>query len=437
MSLKPPVSRYTRFFLLIMLLVPFGTFAASGSDIDTFIAAYQKAAQAWEPIIHKLTLSLFWGLVTISFTWSSIQIALKGGGIVDLTADLVTRIMTVGVCVWLLDNAADLARVLLKSFQTIGTQVSGGAVKFSPGNVVELGMNIVAGSWQTITLTDPVTSLMIAIAGIIILLCFALMALEMTVLIVTAFVTVSGGIAMMGFLGSEWTREHAMNYFTAVLGIALKMFIMQLIFSLGYGFINDMVTVIAASNPATTKDIQLLQLLVMCVIFYGLMKEIPGMAVSLASGRFTHNGGGLVDAAKEVVDTMAKMAMGAGAAAMAEAAVGTAAAEMASDSVSQNDDDVMKRALDTGPENPGTPSMITAPASPDSVGASPESGGNNPGAVSAGNQKSTLSPANSTMLKKAAKKAGIKDGEQPTQEQKAMMHKILMDDLKIPITGSK
>lgn len=426
MSLKPPVSRYTRFFLLIMLLVPFGAFAASTSDIDTFITAYQKATEAWEPIIHKLTLGLFWGLVTISFTWSSIQIALRGGGIVDLTADLVTRVMTVGVCVWLLDNAADLARVLLNSFQTIGTQVSGGVVKFSPGNIVQLGMNIVLGSWNAIGLMDPVGSAMIAIAGIIILLCFALMALEMTVLIVTAYVTVSGGIAMMGFLGSEWTREHAMNYFTAVLGVALKMFIMQLIFSLGYGFIHDMVTAL----PDNAKDSQLLSLLVMCVVFYGLMKEIPGMAVSLASGRFTHNGGGLVQAAKDIAETAAKMAMGAGAAAMAEAAVGSTAAGMVSDSVSENDDDVMKRALDTGPENPGTPSRITAPASPDSVSASPESGGSNPGTGSAGNNKSGLSKANSSMLKNAMAKAGVKDGKEPTSEQKAMMHKIMMDGLK-------
>lgn len=220
-SLKSPVSRYTRFFLFALLLLPFGAFAASVSDIDTFITAYQKATEAWEPIIHKLTLSLFWGLVTISFTWSSIQMALKGGGIVDLTADLVTRVMTVGVCVWLLDNAGDLARVLLNSFQTIGTKVSGGEITFSPGNIVQLGMNIVLGSWHAIGWMDPVGSAMIAIAGIIILLCFAMMALEMTVLIVTAYVTVSGGIVMMGFLGSEWTRQHAMNYFTAVLGIGV------------------------------------------------------------------------------------------------------------------------------------------------------------------------------------------------------------------------
>jgi type IV secretion system protein TrbL len=333
MGLKSLVSHSKRFLLLTLTLVPFMAFAGSGSDVDAFIAAYQTATEAWEPIIHNLTLSLFWGLVTISFTWSSIQIALKDGGLVDVVADLVGRVMTVGVCVFLLNHAADLARVLISSFQTIGTRLSGGTVAFSPGNVIELGLNIVGGAWEKISLMSPVMSLMLCLSTIVILICFALIALEMTVLIVTSFVTVSGGVAMMGFLGSEWTREHAMNYFTAVLGIAVKMFVMQLILSLGYGFIHDMTAAIDANNKSNTN--QYMTLLVMTVVFYGLMKEIPGMAASLASGRFVIGGGSA--AVNSAINTVTAMAVG---------AVITK---------EHDDNDDKHRGMNTGPANPGSP----------------------------------------------------------------------------------
>lgn len=444
-------SHWIRWLLFPLLLFPVMSFAASAPDsssIDEIIKVFQDATQKWEPIIHHYTLGLFWGLVTISFTLSSIKIALKDGGLTDFTADLVSRVMTVGACVFLLDHAADLARVLINSFQMIGTHLSGGAVKFSPGNVLELGMSIVGTAWQKISLTSPVASILFCFSAIIILICFALMAKDITILIVSAFVTVSGGVAMMGFLGSEWTREHAMNYFTAVLGIAVRMFIMQLIFSLGYSFINDF----AKDINSDSSNIEYLFLLAISVIFYGLMKEIPQIAASLASGRFTHDGGGL----SEAITAAASMAAGA---ALAASGVGGAAMDAYKDAMgggnsgsndqSAADDDVMKRAMDTGPANPGTANAASAAEAGSSGGdgnsaTSPPSRMTAMGAglkAAAGAMKdvskssvkgATLSMANRTLLGRAMAQAGVRDGQDTTQEQKARMHEFMMQNLNTP-----
>ncbi|MGC6031340.1 P-type conjugative transfer protein TrbL [Enterobacter kobei] len=436
------------YLLFPLLLFPGISFAASSPDsgsVDEIIKVFQDTTQKWEPVILHYTLGLFWGLVTISFTWSSIKIALKDGGLVDVMADLVTRVMTVGISVFLLKHAADLARSLISSFQMIGTNLSGGSVKFSPGNVIELGMNIVGTAWQKISLTSPVASILFCFSALIILICFALMAADITILIVSAFVTVSGGIAMMGFLGSEWTRDHALNYFTAVLGIAVRMFIMQLIFSLGYTFINDF----AAGIDGNSSDIQYLFLLAISIVFYGLMKEIPQMASSLASGRFTHDGGGL----SEAITAAASIAAGA---ALAASGVGGAAMDAYKDAMgggsndqSAADDDVMKRAMDTGPANPGTASA-TSGAEAGSGGGGENSAASPPGrmaAVGAGLKAAagamkdvskssvkgaTLSMANRTMLGRAMAQAGVRDGEEPTQEQKARMHQFLMQSMSRP-----
>lgn len=438
--------RLSYIWVLIPLLFPALSFAAAPPDInsvDQIIQAYETATRNWEPIIHNLTLSLFWGLVTISFTWSSIQIALKDGGLVDVMADLVTRVMTVGVSVWLLNEAPNLARSLIESFQHIGNQLSGGDVKFSPGNIIELSINIISIIFDNASVWKPVSTLMLFLVALIILICFALIAKDMTILIISAYITVSGGIAMMGFLGSEWTREHAINYFTAVLGVALKMFVMQLLISLGYGFIRDW----CAGMSDNSDTVSYLLLAGVSIIFYGMVNEVPQIAASLASGRFTQgSGGGAIGA---MVAGAASVAAGA---AIAGAGIGGDAidAYKAASGAGGSDDDSMKRGMNTGPSNPGSP--VSSPASStasDSESSSPQrANSDNPSPLKAGMKaaasslgKATKSAAggavrslaNNTVIGRAMAQAGIDPKtEKFTPEQSQQLHQIMMQNLNKP-----
>lgn len=318
------------------------------NNIDNIIQIYRNSTQIWEPIIRSLTLGLFWGLVTISFTWSSSQIALKGGGLVDVLADLTTRVLTVGFAVWLINVAPDLARSLIESFHEIGSRLSGEQVNFSPSNVVELASNIVSSVWKQASIGDPLQALMFFVTALIILICFALVAMEMTILIVSSYIIVSGGIVMMGFLGSEWTKEHAMNYFTAVLGVATKMFVQQLILILGYGFIHDFMTNMSQQSPDTAY----LALLIVAIVFCGLIREIPQIAASLASGRFTMAGGGMqaaIGAAAGVVAGAAVAATG-----MGVAGYDAGKSYLSESDVADNETATLKRSLDTGSGNKGS-----------------------------------------------------------------------------------
>lgn len=393
----------TLLFLFFVVLFPSVSFAADvpqDNNLDHIIQIYRDATQVWEPVIHDLTMGLFWGLVTISFTWSSMQIALKGGGLVDVIADLTTRVLTVGVAVWLINSAPDLARVLIQSFQEVGKRLSGGAVEFSPSNVVELAINIIANVFERASAWDPLEAIMLFFTALIILVCFALVAMEMMILIITAYITVSGGIVMMGFLGSEWTRENAMNYFTAVLGIAVKMFVMQLIFILGYGFIHEW----TSGMTPESKNGEYLILLAVSVVFYGLIREIPQLAASLASGRFTMAGGGM----QAAVGAAAGMAAGAALAAtgMGAAAANAAKSSMSEEETAANEASTLKRSLDTGGEAPlgGTGNTSPPPDSPSSPLSSSASSPSEPSSSPRSTSQKLMSAAGAGL--KAAGTAG-------------------------------
>lgn len=395
--------------LFFMVLSPACLAATLGdSSLDSIVKIYRDSTEVWEPIIHDLTMGLFWGLVTISFVWSSCQLLLKGGGLVDVIADLTTRVMTVGVMVWLINNAPDLARVFIQSFQEVGKRLSPEQVAFSPDNVVEMAMNITLMVIKSSSFWSPGFSIILAFTAIIILICFALIALEMTTLIITSYITVSGGIVMMGFLGSEWTKDHAMNYFTAVLGVAVKMFVMQLILMLGYGFIRDL----AKSITPESQDAAYLGMLVVAIVFYGLIREIPQIAASLASGRFTAAGGGL----QAAVAGAAGLAAGA-----ALAATGVGAAVMGAMSGSEtkdNEDAILKHSLNTGGDSPssgaGGDGSPSAPPSPDggaAASADHDPAKHGPAPSPAQDSKDNSSPSTGQKMMGAAGRVGKEVGK--------------------------
>ena len=256
--------------------------------LDEIILLFADATRAWEPVIQDLTYSLFSGLVIISFTWTFIEMLLKDAGLVDVVAELARRVLQIGFSVFLIENAADLARALLDSFAEIATRASN-SIAFSPANVFDLSVDVISIVLEKTSIFEPAASLMLFLIAFAVLVCFALIALDMTVLLISSFVIVSGGIVAMGLLGSEWTRDHAINYFTTVLGIAFKLFVMQLVFSIGYDFIHDWGNSISETSESTDH----LVMLGVVIVYAGMMREIPQMAASLASGRFTMSGGGI------------------------------------------------------------------------------------------------------------------------------------------------
>lgn len=344
-----PIKIATMSLFFILYAFPQISFAADiqqDNTLDDIIQIYQAATQTWEPIIHNLTLGLFWGLVSISFTWSSMRIALTGGGLVDVLADLTTRVLTVGVAVYLINEAPNLARYLISSFHEIGSRLSGGDVSFSPSNIVELAINVISNVWEKASVWKPIQTLMMFITALIILVCFALIAMDMTILITSSYIIVSGGIVMMGFLGSEWTKENALNYFTAVLGVATRMFVMQLILILGYGFIHDLMTNMSQESPDTAY----LTLLIVSIVFYGLIHEIPQIAATLASGRFTLAGNGMTAAIGAAAGVVAGAALAATGVATAGYSAGTSALNPTE--TADNEAATLKRSLDTGGYSP-------------------------------------------------------------------------------------
>ncbi|TOG33089.1 hypothetical protein CGJ02_27205, partial [Vibrio parahaemolyticus] len=67
--------------------------------------------------------------------------------------------------------------------------------------------------WESSSGFDVGQFVIIGLCGLIVLIVLALIAAQLTILLVGSYIILNGGVIVMGFLGSEWTRDHGMNYF--------------------------------------------------------------------------------------------------------------------------------------------------------------------------------------------------------------------------------
>ncbi|NWK15199.1 P-type conjugative transfer protein TrbL, partial [Vibrio parahaemolyticus] len=216
-----------------LLLFSHSAFAANNNALDTILDKFNHLTATWSPIIIDAVTGLFWLLVTLSFTWSAILLWMHQKGLDHFVAEMFERVITIGFSVYLLNNAVPLAWTIMHSIQDVATRLSGGTQALTPSNIVEVGMMLAQRIWESSSGFDVGEYIIIGLCGLIVLVVLALIAAQMTILIVGAYVILNGGVVMMGFLGSEWTREHAINYFTTVLGMSVQIFIMQLLVIIG------------------------------------------------------------------------------------------------------------------------------------------------------------------------------------------------------------
>jgi len=126
----------------------------------------------------------------------------------------------------------------------------------------------------------------------------------MLLIVVQYFVFLNAGVVMMGFLGHEWSREYAINYFRLLLALAVKFFIMQIIVVLTMTLIDAWV------KDSDLTWVQVVVLLPMLIVVYGLVQEIPAMAASMISG--TDSTGGAISSTIKSAAMMAALAMSGG-----------------------------------------------------------------------------------------------------------------------------
>jgi len=322
--------------------------ATNQSVLDQVVERFNESARTWQAVIQGAAERLFWTLVLISMVWTFGMMILRKADIGDFFAEFTRFIIFTGFFFWLLTNAVsgfNIAGTIISSMQILGSQASG-LTGTAHGNIMNVGYSIWQQAIDNLSIWNPIDAIVAAIISLIILIILAVIAVNMLLLLISSWVLLYAGIFFLGFGGSRWTTDIAINYFKTVLGVGVQLLVMILIVGIG----NDLLINFYAQMGKNLLNFEELGvMLIFAVAFFVLISKLPPLLSGIITGSTIGSVGG-------IGSYTGGAALGAGVTAASAVAMG---GSVAGRGISSGIDAI--KALKAATSNPPPPGMDTAP----------------------------------------------------------------------------
>jgi type IV secretion system protein TrbL len=281
--------------------------------MDNALDRYSAAAAGWADVITNAATWLFWTLVLISMVWTFGMMALRRADMAEFFAELVRFTIFTGFFWWLLINGPYFASSIYRSLRQLAGTATGLGHGLSPSGIVDIGFEIFDKVLDQSSLWTPVDSAVGILIALGILIILALVSINMLLLLVAGWILAYGGVFFLGFGGSRWTTDMAINYYKTVLGVAAQLMAMVLLVGIGKTFLDDYYN--SMSVGISIKEMGVL--LIVTIILLVLVNKIPSLIAGIITGASVGGAG--------IGSFGAGMALGAAGMATAAAATGGAA----------------------------------------------------------------------------------------------------------------
>ena len=290
--------------------------------LDQIVLQFQQRSASWQAGLTSFALGTFGLLALIELAWSAIRLAFRGADVSEWLAEVVNQILFLGFFLALLENAVTWDTVIVSSFRQAASSAGGNGI--APSDVFAAGVKLAATVLNQMSIWHPEASAGLIIAGIVIEVCFALMAAFMVLALIESYLIISMGVLFMAFGGSRWTKDMAVSTVRYAVSVGAKLFVLQLLVSIGTGLIQSW-----ADSFVDVTDASLCILIGCSIVMLALVKVLPETMQRVVNGSSMANGSALVGAAAAVGSGVAAFGAGmAGAGAMAGQAFQLASAQM-------------------------------------------------------------------------------------------------------------
>ena len=255
--------------------------------LDNVLNQYWQAASQWSSILTAAAKRLFWSLVVISMVWTFGMLLLRKADIGEFFSEFIRFTIFTGFFWWLLLNGPTFANSIIPSLTQLGSSASGLGNSFSPSTLVDVGFGIFGKVIDGSKILAPVDSAIGIIIALIILFILALIGINMLLLMVAAWILAYAGIFFLGFGGSRWTSDMAINYYRTVLGLAGQIMAVILLVGIGKTFIDTYYTNMDAG--IRLKDMAVM--LIVSLVLLELVNKVPHLIGGIANGSSLHGPG--------------------------------------------------------------------------------------------------------------------------------------------------
>ncbi|WP_064695001.1 P-type conjugative transfer protein TrbL [Rhizobium aegyptiacum] len=270
----------------ILLIVSTPALAQQGEVLTTLENSVVAAAKGWETTVMNAARSLFWILAGIEVGIAAVWLAINAASLDSWFAELVKRIMFIGLFAFILDQGPAFAKAVVDSLYQIGA--GGGSA--SPANIFDAGIRVATkmseqakfGLWE-----DNALAIAAVFAMVVVVVCFSLVAAIFVSVMVEMYVGLLAGMIMLGLGGTSYTKDFAIKYLVYAFSVGMKLMALVMIAKIG----SDILLGLAEAPTATSEQfITTLAIAGISVVVFVIAMYVPPILQGVVQGASVSGG---------------------------------------------------------------------------------------------------------------------------------------------------
>jgi type IV secretion system protein TrbL len=226
-------------------------------SLDTITTQFYNAGVNYSAAIQPYALKLFFALFLIDIIVTWIQYTAEGQ--LDpsfFLGRLLKHVLSGGFVYLMIVNGFSWMYLVIQSFSRIGSAISG-LPALSPQSVLVAGLNMTNTLISSPTTSGIVSSLELALVegfcALAVGAAFLIVAVELLLTLVKAYLTTGLGVILLGFGGNRFTASASEGYFTNVIRIGVKLLFFYAVLAIGMQIVTQWEAALAAAcKPVTT-----------------------------------------------------------------------------------------------------------------------------------------------------------------------------------------
>lgn len=281
------------------------------SAIDQVTQSFLSAFQAEASHIKGAALSLFNYLAVIQLAVSSLMMIVSGESLQRFFSRTYGMLISFSIFYACIQYGGHWVPTIINGFIEIGKSSSLDGI--SPGSVMMQGLSIVSGmikslgSWRAVT--HPIVTFLVGSASVSIIILYALIAADLAIVIVKAYVLTTLASLFFAFGANEMTRSMAVNFLKTVIGLGLQLMTLYLVLSIG-AKLGEKWTLMVKYAGDHHEIMPILVIMASTIVYYLIIKNVPSFIAGLSGvGGFQNYGDAAVAMAMNTGATHSKAAM--------------------------------------------------------------------------------------------------------------------------------
>jgi type IV secretion system protein TrbL len=236
--------------ILAVVLLPAAAHAQVFDDVKN---AYDTASSQWLNRLLPVAQSTFAGLAVLELAVSALLWGLRRTSLEDICANFLLKFLLLSFCYTLITFFPLWVPAITHGFETAG-QIASGSTSVNPAQILEdgeqLSLQILLAANDYGQLTHPTASITSEFLAFFVWLSFAMVSVQLLLVLVESYVVLSMGVLFLGFAGFRVTAPLADNYLLYAVRVGVKIFFLYALVAVGTTLVPHWQTIALGSSSA-------------------------------------------------------------------------------------------------------------------------------------------------------------------------------------------